>query len=136
MANVQLCGGATTHSTAICLSVCSQADLSPALAEAATWTWLGKHGGWGWGIVGLALGMSDFESGTHPACGSQPPRQWPQGPGPQQEGSGRGCGAGLLAHGWFGLSERYSPASASAPRPAGLAAEPPVGQENQEGESS
>lgn len=115
-------------SAVICLSVCSQADLSPALAEAATWRWLRKHGGWGWGTARLALGMSDSESGTRPACGSQPPGQWPQGPGPRREGSGRGCGAGLLAHGWSGPSERCSPASASAPRPAGLAAGPPGGR--------
>lgn len=120
------------RSTAICLSVCSQAGLHPALAEAATWRWLGKC--WGWGIAGLALGTSDFESGTHPACGSQPLGQWLQGPGPPPEGSGRGCGAGLLARGWSGLSERCSPASASAPRPAGLVAGLPGGQENQEGE--
>lgn len=123
-----------THSAAICLSVCSQAGPYPALADAATWRWLGKR--WGWGIAGLALEMSDFESETRPACGSQPPGQWPQGPGPQQEGSGRGCGAGPLAHGWSGPSERCSLASASAPRPAGLAAGPPGGQGNQEGESS
>lgn len=80
--------------------------------------------------------MSDFESETRPACGSQPLGQWPQGPGPRREESGTGCGAGLLAHGWSGLSERCSPAFASVPRLAGLAAGPPGGQENQEGESN
>lgn len=123
-----------TCSTAFCLSVCSQAGPCPALAAAATWRRLEQC--WGWGTAGPAQGMSGFESGTHPAFGSRPPGQWPLGPGPRRGGSERGCGAGPPAHGSSALSGRCSPASASAPGPAGLAAGPPGGQENQEGESS
>ena len=109
-----------------CLSVSSR-------AVAATWRCLEQ--GWGSGTAGWARGMSGFESGTHPACGSQPPGRWPRGPGPRPGGSERGCGAGPPARGSSAPSGRCSPASASAPGPAGLAGGPPGGQENQEGKS-
>ena len=118
-----------------CLSACSQAGPCPAQAVVATWRHLEQGWGWGWGTVGWARGMSGFESGTHPACGSQPPGRWPRGPGPRPGGSERGCGAGPPAHGLSAQSGRCSPASAFAPRPAGLAGGPPRGQENQEGKS-
>lgn len=132
LANLQLCGGATTQATSH-LSVASQAGPRPALAETATWRQSEQH--WSWGTAVLARGMSGFESETRPACGSRPLRRWPRGLGLQREGSERGRGAGPPAHGSSELSEQCSPASASAPRPAGLAGGPPRGQENQEGEA-